>query len=240
MFQYGLLVGLKYKINAEIVIDPEVKKICYLFDFFNLNECDIKTYTTNNIYEELQYHYDPKVYSIKEDTNFRGYFQTEKYFKHCAYELKKEYTFKSYISDEVDNFLKKYEEKKLVSVHIRRGDYLNHPDAHPLCTIEYYNEAMDLLDGENVLFVCTSNDISWCKENIKRKNIIYNYKDIAHDMCLISRCENHIIANSTFSWWGSWLCKNENKKIIAPKIWYGPRYSHWDLSDLYCKNFIKI
>jgi hypothetical protein len=48
------------------------------------------------------------------------------------------------------------------------------------------------------------------------------------------------MANSTFSWWGSWLSQNKNKKIIAPSIWFGPRYSHWDLSDLYCENFIKI
>ena len=87
------------------------------------------------------------------------------------------------------------------------------PDAHPLCTIDYYNNAMDMLDGDDVLFICTSDDIKWCEENIKRKNIVYNYQDLAHDMCLISKCHDHIMANSTFSWWGSWLSQNKNKKI---------------------------
>lgn len=240
MFQYGLLVGLKYKLGADILIDPEVKNRSYLFDFFELNECEIKNFHTDNLYQEIDYHFNPQVFDITEDTNFRGYFQTEKYFNHCINELKKEYTFKSHISDRVNEYLKNFEGKKLVSVHIRRGDYLVNPDAHPLCTIDYYNKAMDMLDGENVMFICTSDDITWCKENIKRENIEYNYKDLAHDMCLISKCDDHIIANSTFSWWGSWLSQKQNKKIIAPSTWFGPRYSQWDLSDLYCENFIKI
>ena len=240
MFQYGLLVGLKYKLKADIVIDTEVKNRSYLFNFFDLKECEIRDFHTDNLYQEIDYHFNPEVFNITNDTNFRGYFQTEKYFKHCSNELKNEYTFRPEISDKVDEFLKDYQNKTLVSVHIRRGDYLVNPDAHPLCTIEYYETAMNMLDGDDVIFICTSDDIGWCKENIKRENIIYNYKDLSHDMCLISKCDNHIIANSTFSWWGSWLSRNENKKIIAPNTWFGPRYSHWDLSDLYCENFIKI
>jgi len=119
-------------------------------------------------------------------------------------------------------------------------DYLINPDAHPLCSLDYYNQAMDMLDGENVMFICSSDDKEWCEQNIKRNNIIFNKSDLAHDMCLISKCNDHIIANSTFSWWGAWLGSDTNKKIISPKTWYGSRYSHWDTKDLYCDNFIKI
>lgn len=240
MFQYALLVGIKYKIGADIIIDSEVEKLSYLFDFFDLKECKVYKFTTDNLYQEPHYHYDSKVFDIQKDTNFRGYFQTEKYFNHCREFIKKEFKFKNYIEDRVYSFLKQYENKNLVSVHVRRGDYEVYQDAHPLCTIEYYNAAMDILDGDNVVFICTSNDIEWCKKNIKRHNIVYNYQDIAHDMCLISKCQDHIIANSTFSWWGSWLSEYENKKIIAPKNWFGPRYSSWNVEDLYCDNFIKL
>jgi hypothetical protein len=240
MFQYALLVGVKHKINADIVIDPEVKQRSYLFDFFNLEECIIRKHPTFSIYQEKHYHFDPDVFSIDENTNFRGYFQTEKYFQHCCDIIKKEFTFKKEISSRVDSFLKTYEKKVKVSLHVRRGDYLAHPDAHPLCTKEYYNNAIRILDGDNVVFICTSDDIEWCKENLKLPNIIYNKQDLAHDMCLISKCDHHIIANSTFSWWGSWLSNNENKKIISPSIWFGKRYSDWDVKDLYCSNFIKI
>lgn len=240
MFQYGLLVGVKHKLNCDIVIDTEVRNRSYLFNFFDLKEPIIRDFHTENLYNEIDFHFDSNVFEIKEDTNFRGYFQSEKYFKHCEDTIRNEFKFKSNISNRVDEFLKPYEDKRLVSVHIRRGDYLANPDAHPLCTIDYYNNAMDMLDGDDVLFICTSDDIKWCEENIKRKNIVYNYQDLAHDMCLISKCHDHIMANSTFSWWGSWLSQNKNKKIIAPSIWFGSRYSHWDLSDLYCENFIKI
>jgi hypothetical protein len=240
MFQYGLLVGIKHKLNCDIVIDTEVRNRSYLFNFFDLKELIIRDFHTENLYNEIDYHYDPNVFEIKEDTNFRGYFQSEKYFKHCEDVIRNEFKFKSDISDRVDEFLKPYVGKRLVAVHIRRGDYLVNPDAHPLCTLEYYHNAMDMLDGDDVLFVCLSDDIGWCEENIKRKNIIFNKSDLAHDMCLISKCNDHIIANSTFSWWGSWLGSDVNKKIIAPKIWYGSRYSHWDTKDLYCDNFIKL
>lgn len=240
MFQYALLVGVKYKIGAKIVIDPEVKKASYLFDFFDLKECKIDIFPGSNLFQEPHYEYYHEVFDILENTNFRGYFQTEKYFKHCAVEVKKEYTFKPHITDRVYKTLEGHTNKRLVSVHVRRGDYLLYPDAHPICTLDYYNTAMNMLDGEDVIFVCTSNDIEWCKENIKRDNIIYNYQDISHDMCLISKCHDHIIANSTFSWWGAWLSESENKKIIAPKKWFGTRYSNWNTKDLYCDNFIKI
>jgi hypothetical protein len=240
MFQYALLLGVKYKIGADILIDPEVKQRSYLFDFFDLQECEIKNTHVFSVYQERYYHFDPDVFNVNKHTNFRGYFQTEKYFDHCCDVVKKEFTFKKEISDRVDTLLKPYENKVKISIHVRRGDYIAHPDAHPLCTIEYYDKAIKMLNGDNVVFICTSDDIEWCKGNIKIPNIVYNKQDLAHDMCLISKCDHHIIANSTFSWWGSWLSNSESKKIIAPNIWFGKRYSDWNVEDLYCNNFIRL
>jgi hypothetical protein len=97
---------------------------------------------------------------------------------------------------------------------------------------------MDMLDDGNTIFVCVSNDIQWCKENLKRDNLVYEMNDLIFDMCLISKCNNHIIANSTFSWWGAWLGNAPNKKVIAPKIWFGPAAGGLDTKDIYCENFI--
>ena len=240
MFQYALLLGIKYKTNQEIVFDAAVKKNSYLFDFFNLKECSINEFDTNNLYQEKQYHFDPDVFDISQDTNFRGYFQTDKYFKHCSDIVRKEFTFKQDLSDRIDEYLTKYEGKKLIMVHIRRGDYLINPNYHPQPSNAYYNDAMDMLDDGNSVFICISNDKSWCEENIKRDNLVYESNDLVYDLCLMSKCHDYIIANSTFSWWGSWLGISPTKKIIAPKVWFGPAAGGIDTKDVYCDDFIKL
>lgn len=120
-------------------------------------------------------------------------------------------------------------QNNIVSVHIRRGDYLTDKYRHALgdvCTETYYNEAMDYMERrmEHCKFCFFSDDIEWVKEHYRRKNALYmeremfaDYRDW-FDMCLMSFCSHHIIANSTFSWWGAWL--NPRKKIvIAPENW---------------------
>jgi hypothetical protein len=87
-----------------------------------------------------------------------------------------------------------------------------------------------------------SDDINWCIENfdfIKNKTFISGNSDF-FDLYLMSMCNNNIIANSTFSWWAAWLNINKDKKVICPKIWFGINYSHFDTSDIYCIDWIKL
>lgn len=240
MFQYALLLGIKHKNNTSILIDPETRERSYLFDFFKLKECKFKKFNPENLYVEKQFSFDENVFTIEDDTNFAGYFQSEKYFKHCADVVRKEYTFKKEVLKRVEEYLKPFKGKKLVSVHVRRGDYLANPTFHPQPPNEYYYNAMDMLDDGNTVFICVSNDKLWCEENLKRDNMVYQFNDLIFDMCLISKCHDHIIANSTFSWWGSWLSNNPSKKIIAPDIWFGPAANGLDTKDLYCDSFIRM
>lgn len=240
MFQYSLLLGIKNYLNSEIIIDYETKKNSYLFDFFNLKEYKIEDYKFYKTYNEYRFDYDPNVFKINSDTNFHGYFQTEKYFIHCSDVVRREFKFKEEVRQNILYFLKNFEGKKIVSLHVRRGDYLSKPHYHSILSVKYYEDAMNMLDDGNSVFICVSNDISWCKENLVRENLFYYEGDLIHDMCLISNCSHHIIANSSFSWWGSWLCENPNKIIISPKNWFGPAASHLDTKDIYCDNFIKL
>jgi hypothetical protein len=242
MFQYALLVGVKHKIkNCNIKIDPETKNRSYLFKFFDLKECTIEPFQSPILYNEKHFFFDEDVFNINQNTNFRGYYQTDKYFKHCSNTVRQEFTFKRELQSQVDAFLEQFRGKYLVSVHVRRGDYLVNPEIHTFPGIEYYSKAMEHLDNGNTVFICTSDDKAWCEQNFNRDNLVCTSNDLLYDMCLISKCNSHIIANSTFSWWGSWLGTDPDKKVIAPSVWFGPKSKDYlQTKDIYCDNFTVI
>jgi Glycosyl transferase family 11 len=111
-----------------------------------------------------------------------------------------------------------------VSIHVRRGDYVNHPKYKDICNAEYYARALDYLNAQfsDLRFFVFSNDIPWCKENLPIRDAVYvnhnSGKDSFKDMQLMSLCKHHIIANSSFSWWGAYLSQ-EKGVTIAPKKW---------------------
>ena len=90
------------------------------------------------------------------------------------------------------------------------------------------------------MFLCVSDDIEWCKHNLPNRDRIYfTHNPLEVDMCITSLCSNNIIANSSFSWWGAWLNINPNKKVIAPKKWFGGGAAY-DYSDIYPIDFTII
>lgn len=192
-----------------------------------------------NQYNELTFSFNRIPY--KPNMLLNGYYQTEKYFK----EHKKEIIDLFFINPVDINYIKeRYNDidfNNTVSVHIRRGDYLKFSDYHIGCSLYYYKEAINYFKNKNFIFV--SDDIEWCKENFKGENYFFSdLNDEVLDLTLITICEHNIIANSSFSWWGSYLNKNENKKVIAPKTWFNPYNPNTpkDTEDIYCENWIKL
>ena len=107
------------------------------------------------------------------------------------------------------------------------------PDFHPFLGKQFYDDAMKELPDTEV-FVVFSDDISWCKDNfVGEKFVFISGEEDYIDLYLMSLCENNIIANSSFSWWGAWLNNNENKTVICPKIFVGNKLSHLDVSGVY-------
>jgi len=105
-----------------------------------------------------------------------------------------------------------------VAVHIRRGDYVNHPLYHDLTKTDYYTQAMDLFKGEK--FLVFSDDILWCKEYFDDSEYDIEYcleEDPVKALNLMAGCKGVIMANSTFSWWAGWLCEG---KVVTPTLWF--------------------
>ena len=172
-------------------------------------------------------------------TVYIGWFQSEKYFK--------KYT--DVIRDLFSPTLEFINRAKIDfpflgnsivgSINVRRGDYLTQPTRHPVVSIDYINEAYKHLPKCDYILVL-SDDILWCKENIKIENAIFvdNYLD-CDGLWLLSLCNHYIISNSTFSWWGSYLSRSITKTIIAPDTWFGPDIREIT-DDLYGEDWIKI
>lgn len=187
---------------------------------------------------------EPQPFSI-----LNGYFQSEKYFFNIKEKIKNMY-FKP--SLEIEEQLNKYDFSNSLSIHYRRGG-----DRHIGDMQQYFKDLDFGYYLKNIRYVCNkkkinkifvfSDDITWCKNNVANLiptgynlHIIFveNNKNYV-DLFLMSKCENNIIANSSFSWWSAWLNSNHDAIIVAPKTnWFGPRLQHMYLNDLFPNNWI--
>lgn len=201
----------------------------------------------NKNYTESNFAFDPQIFRKSgKQTCLKGYFQSEFYFNQIRDEL---FTLIPK-SKSISTLEQKIRGCNAVSLHIRRGDYVNNcliNEFHGLLPVEYYHNAINYLLRNNPeihLFVF-SDDIEWAKQNITslqettfitENTGITDYKDLI----LMSQCKHNIIANSSFSWWGAWLNQNPEKIVIAPKQWFKDNNAQKEASDLLPKSWIKL
>tara|TARA_Y100001970_G_C14058152_1_gene762714 strand:+ start:47 stop:952 length:906 start_codon:yes stop_codon:yes gene_type:complete len=158
-----------------------------------------------------------------------GLWQSEKYFKDFRDEILKIYNFEKIKKKEKNiNFLKKIDISKSVCLNVRRTDFINNPE-HNVVNINYYKNAFinfkNIL-GDNLKIYVFSDDLEWCKKNLKFNNIEFVEHDYAgykfYDyLYLMSSFKNFIIPNSSFGWWACWLSKYKDKVIMTPERWSG-------------------
>lgn len=163
-------------------------------------------------YQERSYSYEPIPY--QPNLRLQGFFQSEKYFSRHEDQVRKLLTPKVIVERRPET----------ASVHVRRGDYLLLPEKHPILGPEYYEAAVSHLRGRGISrFLVFSDDLPWCREHFASPpcEVIPDMPAI-DQLALTIACGHHIMANSSFSWWGAWLDPNPNKLVIAPKVWFGP------------------
>ena len=170
--------------------------------------------------------YHPEIFDF-EDMYLSGYFACEKYYADILYDLREKIQFPPSSNPLNEEIAKEMQERNSVSVHVRRGDYLNPENAAMfgnICTDAYYQKALEVMRNymPDIHFYLFSDDIPYVKGKFKGENFtvvdINHGRDSFYDMWLMSRCKHHICANSTFSFWGARLNPNEDKVMIRPMI----------------------
>lgn len=156
-----------------------------------------------------------------------GFFQSERYFAGQAGLVRSLLTPKAF---------RRAVYRRVASVHVRRTDYLPASTCWPTLTVEYYMEAARMLAGKVDRFFVYSDDPQWCRDAFRDPRFVIRSSESSRDvqdLAAMASCEHHIIANSTFSWWGAWLDPSPEKTVIAPKRWFGPDMAAFRTDDLF-------
>ena len=198
-------------------------------------------------YMEKTFMYDRDVFLAKKTTYFDGFWQTEEYFKDIADIIRKEITLKAPFSPYSQTIDDKIQKTQSVSIHARRFHAESREKPwHRLCPPEYYEHAIELIANRVLCphFFIFSDSYEWAVEAFKDLKypftIVKNGNDKNYeDMILMSHSKHHIIANSSFSWWGAWLNPRKDKIVIAPQTWFENAPKN-NIQDLVPKEWIKI
>ncbi|WP_338874062.1 alpha-1,2-fucosyltransferase [Spirosoma sp. SC4-14] len=201
--------------------------------------------------EEKHFHVDPIVLASRASfIILDGGWQSEQYFNDCADIIRKELTFRRKTGALFERYEAAIAKAEIpISLHIRRGDYVSHPDfsqSFGFIGLDYYKAAIAQLTAQfsKATFFVFSDDPDWVQQNLKLDyphDFVVNTgadADLA-DLQLMSFCHHHIIANSSFSWWGAWLNPKQDKIVVAPARWFKNK-PNWDTKDLIPANWIRL
>lgn len=194
---------------------------------------------------ERGYAYNEDIFKL-DDVYLEGYWQTERYFKDIENQIRYVYTFPE-IVDGVNKCLQEEMQScNSISMHIRRGDYLdakNAPVHGNICTVAYYENAIDYMKEhvDNPRFYIFTDDAKWAREQYQDREMFIivdqnHGKQSYRDMQLMGGCKHNIIANSSFSWWGAWLNDNKDKIVVAPPTWFNTDKT----PDIWCEGWIVL
>lgn len=247
MFQFAALKGIARNRRFQYCIPPSNNENEWedhqLFNYFKLTDSK----QLNIQYVDFDYptviesgfSFDEELFNnCPDEVSLHGYFQTEKYFKHIKNEIRQDFQFKEEILIPAKNTISYW--KNPISLHIRRTDYLNNPN-HTALDMDYYENALSKFDDSSEVIIF-SDDPQWCMNQKLFESDRFMVSQTGSnylDLCLMTLCSGHIIANSSFSWWGAWL--SESNQVVAPSRWFdGSNNEHLDTKDLYLSEWIVL
>lgn len=252
MFQYALYRALKEK-GREVCIDDTTmydkidRHDNQLEEIFPLTYCralkseydrltDSSLAPWNRVRRKLfgrkeKLYKEPDAITFEEkvfqeaDCYLIGYWQSGRYFEQVEDKLRRDFYFEfERFSDKANGYLRQIEQSPAVSLHVRRGDYLQEkfaPLYGGICTEAYYRSAIDYFrqKSADTVFYLFTDDKEWGRGFAGKEMILVEGTTAEEDMALMSRCKGHILANSSFSFWGAWLDPAPDKEVIMPSKW---------------------
>jgi hypothetical protein len=173
--------------------------------------------------------------------DLRGHFQSERYFLPAEDLVRTHFAPHPSI---VDQILAQHEQalsaESSCIIVVRRGDYAQFPHQHPMMAADYYSRAMCLFPPDTT-FIVTSDDIDWCRRHLRAANITYlPQSQWRLNFFIGTMCRHAIISNTTFGWWIAWLNAHVDRRVIAPKEWFGPALAHHRTDDLLPPQWVTI
>ena len=235
----------KFFTKGEIATQKEIEKFKIRKPIVNKVA---KVFNLPVVVNEKSFKFDVDYLKYSSNSYLNGYWQSELYFIDIKNKIRKEFQLQNPLNGDNAEAVKFISSKLAVSIHIRRGDYISNPitnSFHGVCDLNYYYNAMEFIAQKlpSAHFIIFSDEPEWVKNNLK-PTFEYTFINInsngvaAEDMRLMGYCKHHIIANSSFSWWGAWLNSCESKIVIAPKKWF--KKPEIDTSTIIPLNWIKI
>lgn len=207
------------------------------YNMFKNFKLDLNTSRNYNItYRENNFFYETIRLDSCINNCIYGYFQSYKYFESCKTKFVK--MLHNPYSQMVESTIHQFKNNMLtpVSIHVRRTDYLSLSHIHLNLSYEYYSNAISHFSTENSIFIIFSDDVTFIQneplfQNLPHKIIVENPDD---EFCfwLMSACTHNIIANSSYSWWASYVNSNPTKLVIAPNQWFGQSGPQYKIRDI--------
>ena len=236
-------IGIKYDPADEKIIKPFIKK-----SKTPINILKKRIFNKGVLYKQNEYTFDEKAFQI-DNCILCGYWQSEKYFSDVKDDVKNSIKLDDSLNEKNIQVRELIKDTNSISVHIRGGDYLtkkNNRMYGGICDEAYYQRAISYISDRvnDPFYYIFTNDYEYASRMLNSLGLYERYmiidfntrKDSYRDMYLMSQCKHNIVANSSFSWWGSYLNNNSDGIVIAPQKWLQLR----DEKDIYFDRMVRV
>jgi len=238
MFQYAVACSLAARRDTEVALDlawfdqsdGDTRRTYALDAFAGPAASPRASSAPGAVVRERSFAYDPGIAELLDGSVLSGFFQSERYFCEHAAVIRTAFSFCDGPDHRNRSILGLIGSCESVAVHVRRGDYASDPASnahHGLLPLGYYRDAATEVSsrvGAPKFFVF-SDDPQWCRSALSflGEAIVVDHNPVergAEDLRLMAACRHHILANSTFSWWGAWLATRSEQVVVAPRRWF--------------------